>query len=318
MGYWGWRPLVFGLFISTWVVGCNLVTDNNIPSAAPSVYPRVTLTVGRLPTAQVSAAPTRAAPPTRIATTPSNETASPAPADYVVQPGDTFADIAARFDLSVEALQNANGGVVTLVPGQTLVIPTPLQLLIQPPTCYETRPGNLLCLGRIDNPFSFPVEQVALDVRLLQADGSVFQSARSTVAQTAILAGSFAPYQATFAASEKDFVAAEADLVTAEIGAPDRFVMLLIEDVQGQTSAGRTIVSAVIDNPGPQNAELLRAFVTLLDNLGRVIGYRVVTFDSGTILNAGAQMPFDLEVTPQLGGVTLDYLLYIEARPIEN
>ena len=30
MGYWGWRPLVFGLFISTWVVGCNIVTDNNV------------------------------------------------------------------------------------------------------------------------------------------------------------------------------------------------------------------------------------------------------------------------------------------------
>ena len=318
MGYWGWRPLVFGLFISTWVVGCNLVTDNNIPSAAPSVYPRVTLTVGRLPTARVSAAPTRAAPPTHVLTSHPNDLSGSAPITYVVKPGDTLAEIASQFDLSMESLQNANGSAVTLVPGQTLVIPTPLQLRVQPPTCYETNPGHLLCLGRVENPFPFSVEQVALQVRLLQTDGSVYRSARTTVEQTAILSGSFAPYQATFDAGENNFARTDADLVSAETGAPDRFVMLLIEDVQGQTSAGRTIVSAVIDNPGPQNAELLRAFVTLLDNLGRVIGYRVVSFDSGTILEAGAQMPIEFEVTPQLSSLTPDYLLYIEARPIEN
>ena len=318
MGYWGWRPLVFGLFISTWVVGCNLVTENNIPSAAPSAYPRVTLTVGRLPTARVSAAPTRAAPPTRLLTTSAGETTRSAPATYVVQSGDTLAEIADQFEVSIDALQNANGSVVTLVPGQTLVIPTLLQLRVQPPACYEIRPDNLLCLGRVDNPFSFPVEQVALEVRLLQADGSVFRSTRSTVAQAAIPPGDFAPYQATFAADETDFASVSAELISAEPGSANRFVMLLIEDVQGQTSAGRTIVSAVIDNPGPQNAELLRAFVTLLDNLGRVIGYRVVTFDSGTILEAGAQMPLEFEMTPPLSDVTPDYVLYIEARPSEN
>ena len=94
--------------------------------------------------------------------------------------------------------------------------------------------------------------------------------------------------------------------------------MLLIEDVKGQSRDGRTVVSAVIYNPGSQNAELLRAFVTLLDNLGRVIGYRVVTFDPSMILDAGAHMPFEIEVTPQVSSLTPDYLLYIEALPIEN
>src|SRR4051812_48000194 len=174
MGYWGWRPLVFGLFMSTWVVGCNIVTDNNVPSAAPSAYPRVTLTVGRLPTARVSAAPTRAAP-TQFFTAQPSESSSPAPSEYVIQQGDTVAEIAAQFHLSVEALERANGSAVTLVPGQTLSIPTALPL-VQPPTCYETHPGNLLCLGRVDNPLPFPVENIALEVRLLQADGSVYRS----------------------------------------------------------------------------------------------------------------------------------------------
>jgi len=306
MGYWGWRPLVFGLFISTWVVGCNIVTDNNAPSASPSAYPRVTLTVGRLPTARVSAAPTRAAP-TPIMTPQPSESSSPAPSEYIVQAGDTLAEIAAQFHLSVEALQNANAGASTLVPGQTLLIPTSLPLLVHPPTCYQTRPRNLLCLGRVDNPLPFPVEGVALNVKLLQADGTVYLSEPSTVEQSVIPSGSFAPYQATFEADERDYASADASLVNAETSAPNRFVMLLIQDVKGQNSDGRMVISAVIYNPGTQNAELLRAFVTLMDNLGRVIGYRVVTFDPGMILEAGAHFPFDIEVTPQVSDPSPDY-----------
>jgi len=317
MGYWGWRPLVFGLFISTWVVGCNIVTDNNVPSAAPSAYPRVTLTVGRLPTAQVSAAPTRAAP-TGIVRPQVTELSSPAPSEYVIQPGDTLAEIAAQFDLSVEALERANGSAVTLVPGQTLAIPSTLPLVVQPPTCYETHPGHVLCLGRVDNPLPFPVEGVSLEVRLLEADGSVYQTDSSAVEQSAIPSGSFAAYQATFEANESDFASADASLLSADAGTDDRFVMLLIQDLQGKSSDGRMVVSAVIYNPTNQNAELLRAFVTLLDHLGRVIGYRVVTFDSGTILDAGANMPLEIEVTPQASDAAPDTLLYIEARPLEN
>ncbi len=59
MGYWGWRPLILGLFMSTWVAGCNVVTDHASPSTLPTTYPSVTLTVGRL--ASPRAAPTRAA-----------------------------------------------------------------------------------------------------------------------------------------------------------------------------------------------------------------------------------------------------------------
>ncbi len=64
MGYWGWRPLILGLFMSTWVAGCNVVTDHASPSTLPTTYPSVTLTIGRL--ASPRAAPTRAAVTTVI------------------------------------------------------------------------------------------------------------------------------------------------------------------------------------------------------------------------------------------------------------
>lgn len=311
MGHWGWRPLMLGLFISAWVVGCNLVTDTIVPSASPSRFP-VTLTVGRLPTAQISAAPTRAAP-----TPQPTEESSPTPQQYVVQPGDTLAGVAAQFRLSVTMLQSANPGAATLTPGQTLIIPAPLALIVPPPTCYENRSGSLLCLGRVENPLDFPVENVAVEVRLLRADESLAISQRATVEQISIPAGGFAPYQTTFHTDEDDFSRADAHLLTAISGDPQRFVMLLIEDVAGEASEGRVLVRAVIYNPGEQNAELLRVFVTLLDSVGQVIGYRVVPFDAGTTLDAGENLPLEIELTPQVIAVTPEYALYVEAKAVE-
>lgn len=315
MGYWGWRPLICGLFISSWVVGCNIVTENASPSAPPSAYPNVTLTVGRLPTARVSAAPTRAAP-TRAAAPAS----SPTPARYAVQPGDSWTGIAERFDISLEALQNANREAATLTAGQLLVIPAPtlLPLLVYPPDCYEIRSNNLLCLGRIDNPLDYPVESVAIEVRLVDDDGAVFVSGRSTIEQESIPPGSFAPYQATFEADASDVAGIDADLIGAARGVEDRFVTLLIQDLKGEIHDGRILVSASVYNPGPRDAEILRVFVTLLDGDERIIGYRVVTFDDIVTLDAGAHLPLSIDLTPQVLEVTPDYSLYVEARPAEE
>ncbi len=319
MGYWGWRPLIFGVFISTWVAGCNIVTDHTSLSPVPNTYPYVTLTVGRLPTARVSAVPSRAAP-THPVTLQASPAPSPTPTHYTVQPGDTLADIARQFNVSVEALQSANDGLATLAPGQTLLIPasTPLPLEVQPPTCYETRPGSLLCLGRVDNPLDYPVEGVAVEVRLLQADGSVYLDERSAVEQTSIPSGSFAPYQATFEADASAFASADARVVSAAPSAADRFVLLLIQDVKGEPVDGRVVVSAIVYNPGPQNAEILRVFVTLLDSVGRVTGYRVVAFDDGVRLDAGAHLPLNIDVTPQASDAAPEYSFYVEARAVEN
>ncbi len=173
MGYWGWRPLLCGVFISAWVVGCNIVPDNTDPSAAaPSSYPIVTLTVGRLPTVGLSPPPNQAAATVMVTAEPT-PTATTAPAYYVVQSGETLEQIAARFAMSAELLREANPGV-TLEAGARLVIPrpTPLPLDVQAPTCYETSTSNVLCLGRVDNPLAFPVESVTVEVSLMQADGT--------------------------------------------------------------------------------------------------------------------------------------------------
>jgi LysM repeat protein len=313
MGYWGWRPLLCGVFISAWVVSCDIVPDNTDPSAAaPSSYPSVTLTVGRLPTIGLSP-PTPAAPTNVVTAEPPAATSEPL--SYVIQPGDTLAEIATRFNLSIEAIQDANARITTLEAGENLLIPrpTPLPLDVQAPTCYETTPGNLLCLGRVDNPLDFAVESVTVEVSLIQADGTIALR-RSTVEQMLIPAGSFAPYQASFAAS--DFNNVNARMVSAAEAADAENVVLLVQDIEGQVLDGRVIISAMITNPEAGKVELLRAFITLLDNQGSVIGYRVLMFETGTILDGGEQFPLQIEMTPQVSDVTPEYNVYVEARNV--
>lgn len=81
MGYWGWRPLIFGLFISSWVVGCAVLPSSGSP-AAPSAYPEVTLTSGRLPTIPIPLQPT---PTLSIANVPPFPTLPAEPPPLVVE-----------------------------------------------------------------------------------------------------------------------------------------------------------------------------------------------------------------------------------------
>jgi hypothetical protein len=49
MGYWGWRPLVCGVFMSTWITGCTIVASTDAPMGTATPYPPITLISGRLP-----------------------------------------------------------------------------------------------------------------------------------------------------------------------------------------------------------------------------------------------------------------------------
>lgn len=310
MGYWGWRPLLCGVFISAWVVGCDIVPDTT-PSAAPSSYPSVTLTVGRLPTIGLSPPPTQAVT-ARVTAEPS-ASATPAPTDYLMQPGDTLDAVAARFHLSVDTLRDANASLTTFEPGTRLLIPspTPLPLQILAPNCYETHPGSLLCLGRVDNPLDFAVERVTVEVSLSQPDGTTALR-RASVEQMLIPAGSFAPYQASFDGNVSGSV--NARMVSAAYSAQS-VPEVLVEDVEGDVQDGRVLISAIITNPDAHEVELLRAFITLLDGTGRVIGYRVLVFEVGTVLASGEDYPLHVEMTPQVSDVQPEYSVYVEARP---
>ena len=105
-------------------------TPTNTPT--PTDTPPPTATWTRLPptpTSQASLAPTRVTSVAALTPT-ATSTATPAPPSgqtYQVRPGDTLFEIAQRFDVSVNALAEANGITNTALirPGMVLVIPVP-------------------------------------------------------------------------------------------------------------------------------------------------------------------------------------------------
>ncbi len=100
--------------------GCNCLPTQEISSQAV-----VTVIVVVTPTHDTGSASSETQSPNISKTPMASLTPTPTPTLYVVQPKDTLSDIALRFNLTVEAIQAANGmGDSTLIlEGQTLIIP---------------------------------------------------------------------------------------------------------------------------------------------------------------------------------------------------
>jgi LysM repeat protein len=76
------------------------------------------------PTATLTTTPTITGTPTSTPTVPPTGTPTPEVTTYIVRPGDTLSTIAAQFDVTVEALMEANGLTNHMIQvGQELIIP---------------------------------------------------------------------------------------------------------------------------------------------------------------------------------------------------
>ena len=107
---------------------------------------------------------------------------------YTVIPGDTFFTIAARLEISLDALLAANPNVDArlLTPGTELLIPTsgdlpaeilptptPLPAELNPVVCYATAANELWCFLLVVNDGDRAMENLSGLVQLISADGEV-------------------------------------------------------------------------------------------------------------------------------------------------
>lgn len=314
MGYWGWRPLISTLFICVWITGCNLLT-RTAPVTSPTQLPRITLTLRVRETKTPLPTPTPPAFPTHQTET------YPADGVYIVRPGDTLLGIALDTGLDVEQIRAANPDInpLALQVGQQIVLPppglliaaapTPVPLQPEAPDCHDLITGSLLCLGQVVNLHDAPVTDVQVRVRLVDAGGALLAEKTARIEQAVIPPGQSAPYSAMFQVAGE--VHAQAALLTAAPVTAGDWVLLDVIEPQTETTKGRCRIRAMLQNTTGTTTGPPRLVLTLLDDEGRVVGFRIVTGTAG--LEPDAQQPIELEAMAAVTSAPATCRLHAEA-----
>jgi murein DD-endopeptidase MepM/ murein hydrolase activator NlpD len=248
-----------------------------------------------------------------------------------VKAGDTLLGIALNLGVDLDALRAANSGIdpYALQIGQTLIVPsaqanpltlvalptpTPLALVLPPPTCYPARTGGTLCLGLVENPFDQTVQNVRLSIQLMGDNGAFLSSQETDVAQFIVPPKGLAPYHVQFADAGSSAAGASAVLLSAEFlpQGDASFLQLEVQDDHGVSVDQQYVVTAELYNAATSAAESVRVVVTLFDADGGVIGYRVMMLE--TPLPSGERLPIRAVILSVNNAVPTRYTIYAEGR----
>lgn len=309
-----WLKVVTQVALYTLVMaGCGQVitlTPTSTPPPTPTIG--VALAAATLP-------PTPTPAPYTPAPT-ATPTVTPTPVVHVIQAGESLLAIANQYDVSVAALQDANGILDprTLQIGQQLVIPrpeeeeevvanatptpTPMPMEVQNIYFNETAIGGLWILGEVFNPSDTPLEQVRVAVTLLDAQGQTISQADSPVALDLVEAQARAPFAILFGSAPGHFDQYRAfplAAVPAYVGS--YYLDLEIRNLQSQGERYTAYtVSGTIFNAGPEEAVSVQVILTAYDPLGRVIAMRKVDPDHN-VVPRGGETTFTSVLSP-IGG----------------
>lgn len=303
MRYWGWRPLVFSLWISVLITACS--ETQQLPVFTPTLLPAITLTQ-RFATAPPSHTPS-ATPRIHISTPVPTET----PAHYRANVNDTWVSIANHFGISPHLLQQFNGSI-SLTVGEDVQIPVPLAtyppqfVTITPPTCYEIPTDALLCLGKVTNTQSYIIGRVTLRLTLTRPEGTALASQVVHIAARWLPPGQSSPYHAVFnhqMLAPMNASTAYYGMVVTPLSA-DRIVEAIIRSFdaaleivdEGMRSRNNyIIVTGTVVNRGSRAVEDVRVIVTLYNAQGQVAGYRVREVPH---IEGGESLPLRLLMLP--------------------
>jgi LysM repeat protein len=306
--------LILALSLAAGLVACGPATGRPAATATPTDDLRVVVTLAAPARSQATAAAPEPLPlPTPLPT--------PTPRLHVVAAGDTLLAIARAYDVSVEALQAANGNVQPeyLQIGQELVIPAPgggavepagVLLVIPTPTpqpvqlaglgLHETPAGGLWVLGEVVNATAVPLNHVQLAVLLLGPGGERLGESAVFTALDVIPPGERAPFGVMFPARPAGLASFNVAVLSAEAydhAGPWAPGLLPLESGGGPAGALYR-VSGQLRNAGATALEA-EVVVTLYDAQGLVVGFQR---EAAGTLAPGQQGPFDVRLTPAGAG----------------
>ncbi len=298
------------LFILT-ACGENSTATPSLNTAAPYATPTLTPTPTLIPGLTKIILPT------------------PTPITYVIAQGDTLSDIARRYGVSVEALQNANPGVPTtvLVVGTKLVIPTggegigeptptPAALAVTQARCWPETDGGLWCFALVHNDYAETLENLSAQFTLLDSSGGELASQIVYGMLDILPAGASMPLAAHFAPPVRADASVRAQVLTAIRLLPGdtRYLPVAVENTLVAVGAsGRTAqVSGQVILTGEGTANTLWLLASAYDAAGNVVGVR--RWESPSALTAAAPVSFDFSVS-SLGPEIAWVEFLAEARP---
>ncbi len=188
------------------------------------------------------------------------------------------------------------------------------------PSCYTNRAGGVVCLGVIENRGStaLTLDDALVTVRLRVRGQLVERHARFE--QRQVVPGGIAPYRTAFDAPPDPGFAPQIEISLPLMTAvPLELVRLTPMNAAVAWDGGRYQVSAALLNTDTQTGLLERIVVTLRDDAGRVIGYRVLA-PAPIRLAAGESFPLRVEIVPlaDMPAHTLQIDCYAEAAPISG
>jgi LysM repeat protein len=260
----------------------------------------------------------RRATATAVPSTPlptSTPTPTPTPIVHVVQKGDLLIHIASQYDVSMQAIIEANQIINpnSLPVGQELVIPrseedvlalqptatpTPMPLDVVRVGFHRTPVGSVWCMGEVQNDRDEALDLVQVQVTLFNAGGEVLDRALSFTAADVVPGHGVAPFAVLLTgAPAAGYTSYEIVVLSAEpiVRWGRRHRELTVEDVSGSMSEGTLSVQGVVRNRGTIDAEQVRVTITAYGNDGTVVGIRQTELD---LLSAGGQETLSLALVP--------------------
>ncbi len=197
--------------------------------------------------------------------------------------------------------------------------PLALYLHISGAACYETQIGSLACMGQVENGWDRAVEHVTVVVQLLARDGTPLASREALVSRWVLPAGAVGPYRVLFDALPEGFAEARSFVKSGQVTSQDapHYAALTLQPASGAFVLGQYQVTLSVVNMTDQPVERITVTMTLLDDRGRVTGFRRVLLDDARRLRPGEALALTLKVLPQ-GPNTVAFRAFAEGYYARN
>lgn len=302
------------IFFTVVLAGCaaGQASTSASPSSVPSLIPYQTITP----------AETQEIEGTNVFNLP-----SPTPFIYTVVANDTLFTIAARLNISLDALIAANPDVDAraLTPGTELLIPvegqiasvtaqptvTPVPAPLGAPKCYSTAVGELWCFVLVINDGDQTLENVSAFVQLVAVNGEVLANVEAVPPLDVVSVGTQMPLVAYLKEAPQEWIISRSQLLTA-YWLPENDVHYLdveainFELTPAASSKQAMRVAGRVDLSGGATAASLWVLAVAYDSSGQVVGVRRWESDGAVDFNFWVY---------SLGPDIADVQVLAEARP---